>query len=618
MDAKTMIASQSNSDKNGQNTSKSQGIESSDQFRGSAAVPSGPMSQHYGNEISMSGSISGDGNIMGNGNRSTVIKHYGASISIFQSNNLIGLPDPKIQIFDRYFFTVFWTPMFLAFCLYAILSIELFGWANIPSSLKDLQNFIMIVSLIIITLMANILQFLTDFIITCFRGENWPEFYKEFWKLRQINSRNSLIEKINNYKKTKNRRLYGLLNLRLFRDYPSQDYFFKPTRLGNILASIDDYSMTRYGMDNAYWWSRLLPLLPNEVKNDIRDSLSTPMALLNFSSLMALLFPFILSYILWKILVGPKVNGLELIKMPLIVLILLYFSYYVAALLARDYSEKIRAAIDVYRFRILREMMIDPPKNPDDEAFLWIRLTPFIGAAAEGLIKQGLNFADKRNLNEAIKAYDKALQLDPESALALNNKGIALADLGKYDEAIRAYEEAIEVDSKYAEAWNNKGIALADLGKYDEAIDAYEEAIEVDSKYAEAWNNKGIALADLGKYDEAIRAYEMAISIDSKYAVPLNNIGNAFRKQGKYGKAIRAYENAIALAPNWVDPWNGKGNVHRDLKEYNESIDAYKQAIKIYPNSDTFNNLGELLKALGRNEEANEAFAKAKKSKYEV
>ena len=46
---------------------------------------------------------------------------------------------------------------------------------------------------------------------------------------------------------------------------------------------------------------------------------------------------------------------------------------------------------------------------------------------------------------------------------------------GHYNEAIRDYEKAIELDPRYALTWNNKGKALFDQGKYDEAIQAYEK-----------------------------------------------------------------------------------------------------------------------------------------------
>lgn len=59
-----------------------------------------------------------------------------------------------------------------------------------------------------------------------------------------------------------------------------------------------------------------------------------------------------------------------------------------------------------------------------------------------------------------------------------NTTGEALYNLGEYDEALRAYDEAIKLDPRYAAAWNGKGIVLFYQGKYDEAIQSFDKAIE--------------------------------------------------------------------------------------------------------------------------------------------
>jgi tetratricopeptide (TPR) repeat protein len=43
---------------------------------------------------------------------------------------------------------------------------------------------------------------------------------------------------------------------------------------------------------------------------------------------------------------------------------------------------------------------------------------------------------------EALAAYEQAIRLDPNFALAHNNKGLALEALGKIQEAQQAYERA--------------------------------------------------------------------------------------------------------------------------------------------------------------------------------
>ena len=66
-----------------------------------------------------------------------------------------------------------------------------------------------------------------------------------------------------------------------------------------------------------------------------------------------------------------------------------------------------------------------------------------------------------------------------ETSIAWTNKRAALDDLNKSDEAIKAYNKVIEVDPKNPDAWYNKGLALAKLKKFDEAIEAFMKATKI-------------------------------------------------------------------------------------------------------------------------------------------
>ncbi len=53
--------------------------------------------------------------------------------------------------------------------------------------------------------------------------------------------------------------------------------------------------------------------------------------------------------------------------------------------------------------------------------------------------------------------------------------------MGKYDEAIKAYDQAISINPQYANAWNNKGVALQALGRTSEADAAFAKAEELEN-----------------------------------------------------------------------------------------------------------------------------------------
>ena len=69
---------------------------------------------------------------------------------------------------------------------------------------------------------------------------------------------------------------------------------------------------------------------------------------------------------------------------------------------------------------------------------------------------------------------------DSQNATTRYDEGLVLNNQGKYDEAIQAYDKAIEINPQYAVAWNYKGIALYNQHMYDEAIQACDKAIEID------------------------------------------------------------------------------------------------------------------------------------------
>ena len=63
--------------------------------------------------------------------------------------------------------------------------------------------------------------------------------------------------------------------------------------------------------------------------------------------------------------------------------------------------------------------------------------------------------------------------------------------------------------------------------------------------------------------------------------------------------------------------WNKKDKARYDEGKFDEALQAYEKAIRLDPNlADAWNSKGKVLKNLSRDEDANEAFAKAKDLGY--
>ena len=66
---------------------------------------------------------------------------------------------------------------------------------------------------------------------------------------------------------------------------------------------------------------------------------------------------------------------------------------------------------------------------------------------------------------KSLADYDRAIQLNPNNAIAYYNRGLAKYALGKNQEAIADYDLAIKLDSNHAIAYVNRGLAKCALGK---------------------------------------------------------------------------------------------------------------------------------------------------------
>lgn len=55
------------------------------------------------------------------------------------------------------------------------------------------------------------------------------------------------------------------------------------------------------------------------------------------------------------------------------------------------------------------------------------------------------------------------------------DKGNELCNSGQMDEALKAYEKALNIDGSLLDAWNNKGLVLASLERYPEAMQCFDE-----------------------------------------------------------------------------------------------------------------------------------------------
>ncbi len=128
-------------------------------------------------------------------------------------------------------------------------------------------------------------------------------------------------------------------------------------------------------------------------------------------------------------------------------------------------------------------------------------------------------------------------------------KGVALVMEGKYNEAIEAFNKAIELNPKDAVAYNNRGAAYGQTGNYKQQIEDSSKALQLNPKDAVAFNNRGVAYGELSNYEQEIEDCTKAIELNPKLAVAYYHRGIAYHKMGNRKQAIKDKSKAYALNP---------------------------------------------------------------------
>ncbi len=203
------------------------------------------------------------------------------------------------------------------------------------------------------------------------------------------------------------------------------------------------------------------------------------------------------------------------------------------------------------------------------------------GKSATKLISQGNEHYRKGELGDAIKCYNQAIQLEPESSVAWNNKGLILAIAGRYEEALNAHSKAVELDGDYIDAISNMGMAYAKMDKHDEAMTYYNKALEKRPDHEIAWNNKGNLLAKMNRHGEALKCYEKALQINPNYLAAMNNKAVGLNHLKRFDEAIKILTKVLKERPTFSEGWYVKGKAYIGMSEFDKAIVCLERAYRL-------------------------------------
>lgn len=174
-----------------------------------------------------------------------------------------------------------------------------------------------------------------------------------------------------------------------------------------------------------------------------------------------------------------------------------------------------------------------------------------------------------------------------KSARQWNEHGNALVYSGAFDEAVKAYQKAIDLDGSFGWPHANLARLAAGEGRFADAIPLYQKSLDLLKSRQERsviWNRLGNVYRKMNDYNRSIQAHRKSLELDSSNTSPRRDLIRIHKELGYMGSAIEPLTASLDKAA----AWNQLGNAYRRLSDYPAAIDAYSKASKLSPHDFAF------------------------------
>jgi tetratricopeptide (TPR) repeat protein len=208
----------------------------------------------------------------------------------------------------------------------------------------------------------------------------------------------------------------------------------------------------------------------------------------------------------------------------------------------------------------------------------------------------GAAYDQLKRPKDAIAAYQRAADLEPEDVDTLRALAQALLNDNQLDAALKQYKDISEADPDDVGTLVHVCEIQRRQGKFDDALATIRKAVKKEPDNLEAGYNEGILLDHLGHFDEAAQDYEKMVELTShangaytadeknNRGIFLERLASVYHEQNKTDQAIATYQKMIDLGGDLAERgYEGQVEAYHDAMQYDKAVEVARKAVDAKP-----------------------------------
>jgi tetratricopeptide (TPR) repeat protein len=193
-----------------------------------------------------------------------------------------------------------------------------------------------------------------------------------------------------------------------------------------------------------------------------------------------------------------------------------------------------------------------------DHATEWITRAIRLDPKPEYLASLGTALQQQGRYEDALKVFDKAIQLKPNDAELWRHLGDILMQLARLDQALLTFGHVLKLDPDHKHARYKSGAILNQLGRHEDALAHLDRSNELLPNHAPTLQARAWALYHLNRWQDSLAEATRAYRLDPGNADTCNNLGLALWRLGRNEEALEWFDKAIKLRPDFAAAFGNK------------------------------------------------------------